>query len=612
MWVKFFILWHKKYIFAFELLQYVKFMKSYILKLLLLMFLFSTLTIYGQSPWFLYEKNGKEALNHFKQKPSAHFKIFPNEDNEFYTQKMFKQPSMNKKQTLPDKQTDFNKANKQYLDSLIINEDTRYIFEYDKNGNLTLVTYYKNDPDLPIWNKKDEYTYDNQENITFVIRYSWDLTTNNFIAYYKYEYKYDNKGNLTLEIHYHWNSETNNWITRHKSEYTYDNNGNLTSEASYYWNDTASNWTGKLKSEFSYDNNNNPISHISYYWNNAINNWSENTKNELTYDNNNNLTLVIDYFWDDETNNWTTHFKSEYTYDNSGNQILFRYYFWYYVINNWRDITKTEYTYDHNGNLTSEIFYHRDLESNNLLYNSKFEGTYDNNSNKTLEIFYWWNFETNNWNARDKCEYTYDHNGNLTLEIHYYWNDEVNNFMEYKKIESTYDNNNNPTLRIIYFWDYKTNTWIIDYKEEYVYNLFYSISDIVFPSRLYDIFLLPETVDYMHNNMPIKIKYSTWSETNWIEVDAITFYWSGNDIRYDLNKVKIYPNPTPGQLTIENGKLKIENVEIFDILGKKQSSHVQIISSSLHLVNISHLLSGIYFVKISTETGEIVRKIVKN
>ena len=67
----------------------------------------------------------------------------------------------------------------------------------------------------------------------------------------------------------------------------------------------------------------------------------------------------------------------------------------------------------------------------------------------------------------------------------------------------------------------------------------------------------------------------------------------------------IYPNPTTGELRIENGELRIEEVEIFDIYGKKLLSH------NSNLINISHLSAGIYFVKIRTEAGEITRKILK-
>ena len=82
--------------------------------------------------------------------------------------------------------------------------------------------------------------------------------------------------------------------------------------------------------------------------------------------------------------------------------------------------------------------------------------------------------------------------------------------------------------------------------------------------------------------------------------------------------IQVYPNPTTGELRItnyelgiNNEQLTINNVEIYDIYGKQQSSHHLIISSSHHLINISELPAGVYFVKISTEAGEVVKKVVK-
>ena len=77
------------------------------------------------------------------------------------------------------------------------------------------------------------------------------------------------------------------------------------------------------------------------------------------------------------------------------------------------------------------------------------------------------------------------------------------------------------------------------------------------------------------------------------------------------SSVTIYPNPTTGELTIDNGQLRIDNVEVFDVYGRKLSSNHLITSSPHHLINISHLHSGIYFVKITTEAGEVVKKVVK-
>jgi hypothetical protein len=75
-----------------------------------------------------------------------------------------------------------------------------------------------------------------------------------------------------------------------------------------------------------------------------------------------------------------------------------------------------------------------------------------------------------------------------------------------------------------------------------------------------------------------------------------------------LAKIRIYPNPTTGQLRIENGQLPIEHVELYDVYGRKVSFHLE---RGRNEANISHLPSGVYFVKIRTEAGEVVKKVVK-
>jgi len=76
------------------------------------------------------------------------------------------------------------------------------------------------------------------------------------------------------------------------------------------------------------------------------------------------------------------------------------------------------------------------------------------------------------------------------------------------------------------------------------------------------------------------------------------------------SKFHIYPNPTDGEFKIENGELKIENVEIFDVMGKKIIFNFQL--STFNSINLSHLPNGIYFMRIQTENGVITRKVVKN
>jgi len=79
----------------------------------------------------------------------------------------------------------------------------------------------------------------------------------------------------------------------------------------------------------------------------------------------------------------------------------------------------------------------------------------------------------------------------------------------------------------------------------------------------------------------------------------------------EMSGIRVYPNPTTGELIIDNGQWTIENVEVFDIYGRKQKIIVNYQLSIINSINISHLSAGMYFIKIRTELGEVVRKVVK-
>ena len=75
------------------------------------------------------------------------------------------------------------------------------------------------------------------------------------------------------------------------------------------------------------------------------------------------------------------------------------------------------------------------------------------------------------------------------------------------------------------------------------------------------------------------------------------------------NNVSIYPNPVKDRLYIET-ESEIEEVIVYDIFGRHQvtetPSHQEMIS-----IDISNLNSGVYFVKINTTNGNIVKRFVK-
>ena len=78
-----------------------------------------------------------------------------------------------------------------------------------------------------------------------------------------------------------------------------------------------------------------------------------------------------------------------------------------------------------------------------------------------------------------------------------------------------------------------------------------------------------------------------------------TFTLLGNS-HFNADTVRIYPNPTTGQLFL-SGNLNVKSVEVYNMLG-------MVVGRSL---DISQLSSGMYMVKVDTDAGSLVRKVIK-
>lgn len=92
------------------------------------------------------------------------------------------------------------------------------------------------------------------------------------------------------------------------------------------------------------------------------------------------------------------------------------------------------------------------------------------------------------------------------------------------------------------------------------------------------------------------------------EIENYEDVTSIND-NYSVN-INIYPNPVNGRLYIET-LTQTQTIEIYDIYGRRQVSETMSHQGNL-TIDVSDLSNGIYFVKISTEEGDIVKRIVKN
>lgn len=87
---------------------------------------------------------------------------------------------------------------------------------------------------------------------------------------------------------------------------------------------------------------------------------------------------------------------------------------------------------------------------------------------------------------------------------------------------------------------------------------------------------------------------------------AVAYGNSVDEVLSD-NDVSIFPNPTVGELRVQGG---VDRVEVLDAAGKSVGVY-EMAGKNQDVINISHLPTGVYLVKMNTSKGEILKKVVK-
>ena len=91
------------------------------------------------------------------------------------------------------------------------------------------------------------------------------------------------------------------------------------------------------------------------------------------------------------------------------------------------------------------------------------------------------------------------------------------------------------------------------------------------------------------------------------DVDLVANFVSTEGIEDLTSSFRIYPNPANDKLYIET-EVEIEEVVVYDIYGRQQSTDN---GQQPSCIDVSGLNSGVYFVKVVTDNGEVVKCFVK-
>ena len=78
------------------------------------------------------------------------------------------------------------------------------------------------------------------------------------------------------------------------------------------------------------------------------------------------------------------------------------------------------------------------------------------------------------------------------------------------------------------------------------------------------------------------------------------------------DNVKVYPNPASSEVTISLTSPAEVDIRIFDLSGKLLIYQADTTIRSTFSLDISSLKSGIYFLRMNSEIGEVTKKMIKN
>ena len=196
--------------------------------------------------------------------------------------------------------------------------------------------------------------------------------------------------------------------------------------------------------------------------------------------------------------------------------------------------------------------------------------------------------------------------------------------------------------------DLEVAVWIQDYDSFVIYNSNYLYEYTVYPYPVqnlkladndstllitweapeqvnplgYNIYINDELVAENHN----ELSYSTNEANGFTVVKVVTVYENGKTSASVIDNIlidrptesisennislNIYPNPVNDRLYIE-AETVIEEVVVYDIYGRRQVTETPSHQGNW-TIDLSELKSGIYFVKINTEKGNIVKRINKD
>jgi hypothetical protein len=342
------------------------------------------------------------------------------------------------------------------------------------------------------------------------------------------------------------------------------------------------------------------------------------------------------------TNDYLT-YKFEYEYDDIGNILLLKKY---EIDNeNWNFVYKEENEYNDDNQMVTKKIYHnygsgfkfaeqktysyldeqlltvifQNVSSDgvSLFNNMKQEITYNKQNQITKIDLYAW--VSGDWIYTDIFNFEYDEFENLlTYSTEFFTGEE---FVKNWQYQFHYNDKHELTERSFHYssgtaWNPSPNAQylyhyeLLENGEELLYPNIYQFDELsmnlfqIDKKLVKDDYWLADCGGKLHFVESANYEYKT-IVLNPDTIQSINYY--------ENIAVSVYPNPTTGMFSVFSFQFSVDSIEIFDVLGRMQKieNRKSGIGKSEIEINISHLQSGIYFLKLATKKGTTTKKIIK-
>jgi hypothetical protein len=118
-----------------------------------------------------------------------------------------------------------------------------------------------------------------------------------------------------------------------------------------------------------------------------------------------------------------------------------------------------------------------------------------------------------------------------------------------------------------------------------------------------------ETINPIVDPEPIKTEGDSTADTPNMDPPK-AFSLGGGSAGTGLEDVSIFPNPNNGQFTIHSPQFTIYRIQLYDVYGKLLRTVN--VNANMTEVDVRELCAGVYVLRVETDSGAVVKRVVRN